>query len=794
MADSINNVSQSLKIPSGNNLFDLYKIKQLFIKYWYWLVISVSAALAVTYLMLRYEVPVYRASTTILLKDASANSLSRMELTEGFGLSPEMKSIENQTFIIRSQKMVKRAIERLDFGVSYWVKEKFKETELYGNAPFKVVMDSTHIQLTGTSFTITPIDGNYYQLQVDNAMGVAYRFDRQTYISETEPIYIDIKYRFGEPVISDHYSFVIERCGNSGFNADMKYSFQFKPISSLVSEYRGSLSVSPYSEGSSIVMISMVGCQTQKMTAFLQALTQVIMEYNLDKKNEIASRSLSFINLQLKSVSDTLMRVQTQLAAFRKQHPFTGASGGSQNASSDYFALEKDLRLLMLHKEYLVFLNNHLTDRSVLEDYFVLAADAEKGADPMAAQLVTQLMTLADERALLGSAELDQNPYVRTLDQKMAQARQNLQVLLAQSIDRLSVRINESRVILSELENRIAQLPDIEKEYVDIERRHKLNDAIYTFLLQKQSENQIAKASNSSDNEVLEEPSVVALVSPDKRRHYSRGLIIGLLIPCAFIMLKEFLNTKVRNVDELKGMNLNVPVVGAIPINPEPIHDVIYKRPSSLCSESFRRLRVKLQFLLSGKDKKVILISSSNKGEGKSFCSFNLASIFAVSGKKTVLLGFDLRKPKLDSLIQPGIAFGLSNYLAEQAEIAEIITPLKFSNLSFIGAGMVPPNPAELISQPRTAELFEYLRANFDVIVVDTAPIGIVADTRILVDFADAFVFITRAGVTEKEHLKQTIDNLLSENMQSIGLVLNGIEAKDRSYGYYGSSYLNGGE
>ena len=794
MADTIPSYSSGMKNQNLPNPFDLHKVKELLVKYWYWLVMSLAISMGITYALLRYEIPVYRASTTILLKDASENSLSRMELTEGFGLSPEMKSIENQTFIIRSQKMVKRAIERLDFNISYSVEGNVKTTELYNSSPFEVVMDTAHTQLVGVDFRVVPIDEHHYWLKIESPGGWRYRYDQQSFQGASQPFKLSAKLRYGELVRSDDYSFFIQRRENIRFNWEMNYSFHFNTIAALVSEYRGALSVSPYSEGSSIVVINVVGPHTEKLTAFLQALSHVIMEYNLDKKNEIANRSLCFINTQLKSVADSLLRVQSQLAAFRKSHPFSGSSGFSQTASTDYFSLEKDLRLLMLRNDYLIFLKDHLTDLSALEDYFVLANDPDQGGDPMAAQLVTQLMSLADERAQFGTEALGQNPYIRSLDQKMAQVRQNLKVLLIQSIDRMATRIRESRVILSEMKGKISQLPDWEKESVDIERRYKLNDAIYTFLLQKQSENQIAKASNSSDNEVLEEPSVVALVSPDKRRHYTRGLMIGLLIPILIIVLKEFLNTKVRNVDELKAMMLNVPLLGAIPINSEPMHDVIYKNPASLCSEAFRRLRVKMEFMLSGKDKKVILVSSSIMGEGKSFCSFNLASVFAVTGKKTVLLGFDLRKPKLDYLCQPNVCVGLSNYLAEQAEITDIILPLKYYNMSFIGAGVVPPNPAELISQPRTALLFDYLRANFDVIVVDTAPIGVVADARILVDFADAFVFITRVGITEKEHLRLTIDNLLSENIQSIGLILNGIESNDRSYGYYGSSYHKAGE
>lgn len=794
MADTIPSYTSGVKNSSSPNLFDLHKAKELLVKYWYWLVISLTLSVSVTYLLLRYEVPVYRASTTILLKDAGDNAFSRMDLTEGFGLSPEMRSIENQTFIIRSQKMVKRAIERLDFLVSYHVVGNVKTTELYNNAPFEVFMDTAHVQLVDVDFVVIPIDEEFFYLKIEHKGGWRYRYDMQNYQGAVESMDVTTKHRYGQPLNTNNYSFYVSRRANTRFEGGMNYSFRFKTIASLVAEHRSALSVSPYSEGSSIVMINVVGRQTEKMKAFLRELTHVIMEYNLDKKNEIANRSLSFINTQLKSVADSLQRVQSQLATFRKAHPFSGSSDLSQTISSDFFSRDKEIRLLMLRHDYLLHLKGNLTKRSVLEDYFILAVEKDGAGDPLTSQLVTQLMALSDERAQYGEGFSSQNPHIRLLDQKMEQVRQNLDVLLSQAIDRISVRIREFNVLQKELDRHISKLPDLEKDYVDIERRYKLNDAIYTFLLQKQSENQIAKASNTSDNEVLEEPSVVAMVSPDKRRHYTRGLMLGLLIPGLIIVLREFLNTKIRNLDELKGLMTNVSVVGAIPINPEPQHDVIYRYPASLTSEAFRRLRVKLKFIMSGYGKKVILVSSTNVGEGKTFCSFNLASVFAVSGKKTILLGFDLRKPRLDFLCQPQVSVGLSHYLAHQAEINEIVVPMKQSNLYFIGAGVVPPNPAELISQPRTSALFEYLRANYDVVVVDTAPIGVVADARILVDYADAFVYVTRVGVTEKEHLKQTLDNLLSENIQSMGLVLNGIDANDRSYGYYGNAYRKGGD
>lgn len=777
--------------PVDTSSIDIHKIKNLLVRHWYWFVVSVSLAVGITYFYLRYQIPVYRSATTILLKDGSGQSMANMELIQGFGLSPELKSIENQMFVIRSQKMVKRAIERLNFQVSYMIGGKIKDTELYGNTPFEVVWDSSHVQLVNLRFNISPIDNERFTLSVDNQGGELYDYKRQAYRGSVDPFMLNRQFKYGEPIKSDHYSFTILKkvADVSGINNN--HYFFFNTYDALVSQYRNSLWVSPYQEGSSIVILSITGHQPAKMNAFLRVLSQVIMEYNLDKKNEIASRSLSFIGVQLESVADSLKSVQQQMTDFRSQHPFINPTGTGQSISGDYMAREKELQLMRLRLSYLKYLAGNLNERSVLEDYFVLIVGQKQDTDPLVSKMVQDLIALWDERKLLGEDVSGQNPYISGIDKKIAQTRNNLHVALNQMIDNLSRFIDNDSKILSDLKQRLAALPVVEREYAEIDRRYKLNDAIYTFLLQKQSENQIAKASNSSDNEILEEPSVVAVVGPDKKQKYMRGLLIGLLIPGVVIFLREFFNTRVRDINELNGIAGPVPVVGAIPLSSTSSDDVIGTDPSSVCSESFRRLRTKMQYLLSGKDRKVILISSTNTGEGKSFCSFNMAKVFALAGKKTVLLGFDLRKPKLDILCGVNIKHGLSSYLAEQSEIEDILIQLPFKNLTFIGAGDIPPNPAELIAQSRTDKLFGYLRERFDIIVVDTAPIGLVADTRMLVNHADSFLYVTRVDVTHKEHLKMTLDNLLSESVKSLGLVLNGIQSDDKFYGYYGNSYKN---
>lgn len=769
--------------------FDYRKLLQLALKYWYWFILSGSLALFGTYLYHRYTVPVYKSSTTLLLKNSSEKSLAQLELTEGFGLSPEMKSIENQSFIIRSQKIVKRAIERLDFGVSYFVRGTLKDTELYGNLPFRVLPDTSHVQLVDQTFEISYAGDGKWSVRLSSDEGWLYHYGRDAFMGSSKAVQFSGEIAEGALLEHPCYAFQIKSSGTPVEQDGRTYLVRFRTVGSLVSEYRNSLSVSQYSEGSSIVFVSVVGTQTGKMSAFLSMLSEVILEYNLEKKNEIATRSLTFIQLQLGQVSDSLQKVQEDLVLFRKSNLFTGPSEYSQKLSGDYFELEKSLRLQELRRDYLVYLQSNLHDQAVLEDYFVLASDQQ--LNPLIGQLIQQLIVLHDELNLLRSGSRNTNPYLVSLEAKQKQATQNLRSLLGQSVQQIQLQMNDSKRLLGELHVRMVDLPELERSFLDIERNYKLNDAVYTFLLQKQSENQIAKASNTPDNEVLEEPSVVAVEAPLIRKNYTRSLMGGLLLPLAILFLLELLNQKIRSVDELKSLLPNVPLVGIIPRHADANPHVLVNLPGSAVSEAFRRLRVKLNFLLAGEAKKVVLISSTDTGEGKTFTSINLAAVFAVAGKKTVLLGMDLRKPKLEDLFELKRQSGISNYLAGQVPLDDIIQSTRQANLYVVPSGTVPPNPAELISQPLTATLIEQLKARFDIVLIDSGPIGLVPETRILVDYADAFLFITRAYYTRKDHLFPTIESLLSEQVHSIGLILNDTEQPIRSYGYYGDAYLS---
>ncbi len=788
--NSIRNIEHASVKTGTDGLFDLNRIIHLLQRNWYFFLISFPLCFGAVYTYHRYTIPVYKASATILLKSADQSSFQRSDLIEGFGLSPEVKNIENQTFIIRSKKLIKKAIDRLDFGVSYYKHGRMKDSEIYQSSPFHVEFDSLHPQLINVPFYLTCVQPNLFRIECVSEGGALHRFSDQQNVGYQRGVNLSREIKPGDLIQSDSYSFRIISDRLKACLPGEKFYFIFKSHDQLANEYRGKLGVNSYNEGSSILFVSAVGTSPGKITTFLDVLCDVILEYNLDRKNDMATQSLDFIQSQLLTVSDTLDKVQNQLLAYRKANRFMGPIDFSEKLASQYFEGEKDLKLLEIQEQYYTFLKSNMNSAIDLDQYMLPAVDEENAG--LVNQLVMQLITLKEELEIVDRDAESNNPYIGTLERRIDVTTNNLGKAISQVLKSIELEKRDVQSALDGLVQDMDKLPDLEKRYLKIERTYKLNDAIYTFLLQKHSETQIAKASNVPDNEIIDNASISAIVSPNKKSNYSRALLLALLIPVGVIVLKEFLNRKVRGKEDLDYLIPDVPLMGLVVHNKNNEQDVIHSHPHSVISESFRSIRTKLRFMAGGNDKKVITLTSTNTGEGKTFCAQNLAAVFSISGKKTVLLGFDMRKPRLSDIYDLNHHSGLSNYLVGQVPVEDIIYSVGYDDLYVIPAGAIPPNPSELITGDRTAQLFKYLRANFDVIVIDSPPIGLVADARLLMQYADTHLFVVRSHYTLKDHMLHTIQNLKVEGVQSLGVVLNDISIKEKGYGYYSSEYYGG--
>lgn len=776
------------KTIQGDGFSDIRKMFRHVVANWYLFVIFVPLALGGVWVYHRYTVPVYKASITMIFKVDQERSLSQQVLTEGFGLSPELRNFENQSFIIRSHAMVLRAVNRLDFGVAYYSKGRFKDTELYGRTPFVVEFDSLHPQLLNTDFELSVLPGGKTELSVKTEGGRLHVFHGAQDAGYSGPIDFSAEARLGQRIEHPCFSFVIKAAESNGGIASGNYYFRFKSHSEIASELRSSLSVSPYREGSSIIFISATGVQPQKLIRFLNTFSEELIENNLERKNDMANRSLTFIQRQLEQVAETLKITQQKLMDFRRDNRYMMPSDVSSKLSDEFFGMEKQKRSLELSLAYFDEIRRRLVSGNLEESDFLLPAFSTEPA-ALIQQFVREHLTLLNEARVIAQQAGENNPYLVELNQKIELSGQSLILSIDQQMESIRMQMRELKQTEAQLNAEIGNLPELERDYLAMERTHKLNDAIYTFLLQKSSETQIAKASNTPDNEVLDPAYINGVVSPSKKSNYTRGLLLGFAIPVLIIGLRELFNTRIRSRDDVRSMFRELPIIGEILRSKEGSDNVVLKAATSEVTESFRSLRARLKYMMAGKDGCIITVSSTNTGDGKTFCAVNLASVLAISGKKTVLVGFDLRKPRLSEIFGLKNISGLSSYLIAQSELDEITFETDVKNLYIIPGGHIPPNPSELISSPSTQTLFETLRTKYDVIIVDTPPVGLVSDGRLLMEMADCNLYIVRAGVTDKEHFAVTMSNLFDDKIIGLAVVMNDVQIAGRNYGYYSSGY-----
>ncbi len=772
----------------SDGLPDIRKIFQIAINNWYLFVISFPLFFGGLFLYHRYTLDIYKGTVTVMLKSDEPKSISRTELIEGFGLSPEMKSLENQTIILRSTKVVKRAIDRLEFGIDLYSNGIFKDSDMYGKSPFKIVMDSSHVQLVNTPIYIKPLGQNKVSVSIETDNALLHTYSNEEYSGGSGPIAFNKTVNWGDEIQTPFCKFRL-LSNNGDHNPEIKYYFYFRSQSWLAETYRRKINVNPYKEGSSIIYISTNGSNTTKIIRFLNALSQVYLEQSLERKNDIATRTINFIETQLQQVADSLNNAQEKLMNFKRSNILSAPSEMSVRMADQYFEYEKNINLLSIKESYFKNLENHLLNDSISEDYLLPAFSQD--ANSFISTIVTEMLSLINERSILLTQTSKDNPYLQELYNRIEVSKNNLLLAIDKLIKNIDIEKGKMITQKNQLAGKMNQLPDVERKYLDIEREYKLNDAIYTFLLQKYSETQITKASNAPDNEIIDEATITCIVSPNRQKNTKQALLFALAFPIAIIVLKEYLNNKIRDKDEITSLAQGVPVFGYISQYKGEHNNVIHEEPLSNISESFRALRTKLKFMCPPDQKHVITITSTNTGEGKTFCALNLSAAFAISGKKTVLVGFDLRKPRLTEIFKHQNHNGLSNYLIGHATIDDIVYTGKMENLHIIPSGAIPPNPSELIANERAQELFKELTVHFDVIVVDTPPIGVVADSSILMDYSNCHLFVVRSGKTNKEHFKHTIQNLMSEKVDNLGFIFNDIPSSMGGYNYYTDRYYS---
>ncbi len=771
----------------------IFKVASL--KYLY--ITLLVLCLAVAVLFNKYSSRVYEASATLSpVENKTSSILSSNQLFGGLNPLQTIDNIENDISNLSSFALAYSTVTKMNLEVSYFrEQQKFlKQThEIYGNLPFTIAIDKSHIQPINAKIYITVLDESTYRITISEKEVSLYNYVDNVIVSDDYELEADTVCKFSETIQNNAFKFSVTYNKDYFLNPaskKFKYFIQFNHMDYLAKGYLRSLDIQRISPLASIINIKFTENNLEKTIKFLNNYLNSFLDDNLSKKNKIALSTVNFIDSQISEISDSLNISESQLRNYRAANQVMDLSFQGQQTYEQMTQIQQERAALQVQQRYYNYVINYFKANQDMAG--VVPPSAMNVSDPITNQLITELLNLYNQRSsITAGTSNDKNIFLGQIDNKIRLQKQAIIENFTNNLNTLILSLNELDYRENKLSREISQLPRTEMNMVGMKRKFDLNDAIYTYLLQKRSEAAIALASNYPDYEILEPAREITskIVSPKEFVNYLIALFLGLLIPTMYLILRDFFDDKIRSLNDAEYL-LHRPILSVIYSNNHKSESVVAEFPKSAVSESFRNLRSSL-FLKAGHEhSKVILITSSQPQDGKSFISFNLASSIASVGYKTILIDCDLRRPTLHSKLKVENRIGLTNYMTKNASINEIIRQTNIENLSFISAGPVIPNPSEMMELGVLDGLVGELKTRFDYIIIDTTPVGIVADATLMMKYASKVLMVMRNNYTRKDILVNVINNLKTNKLNNYDIVYNDLNLHKSSYRHYSNYYI----
>ncbi len=762
-------------MQTGNNL-DVRNYLLKIIAYWYLFLIVFVIGFIFKYIYERFTTYTYSSNATLILYDDLQNTQAALNTLKIFD---NRKDYETEFGVLKSYSLNKIALSELDFDISYFKHESFKsDIDLYKNSPFVVKLDSSKPQANNIKYYLEFISDSKIRIEEDETGRVS-------------------ELNFGQLYSTDNQSFIIEK--NNRINFDYselkgnKYYFYKNDFNTLVLDYKDRLNVDLRSPNSSILWLWISGTVPERIVDYLNKLSEVYMRQKLESKNRIVLNTIKFIDVQLKNIVDSLGQSENKLKNLESSSNFLDINKQDELIVKELESLQEANKLSGIKKSFYEYLENNLdkdaASINIVSPYLVDIQDFVMEG------LLQEYQKTQSEKEVLQYDVKKDIPQMDIFNLKLQQLKVRLKKHIKNSKQAIDYNIQQGNSKIKKLYNQLRNSPKSQRQIANIKRKYELNDNIYTFLLEKRTEAGITMASNSPGAKVLDMAiSQNAVCDNPNTNGTIKTILICLVISILIIEIKGFFNNKIIDRADIEKQT-SIPILSSISHNTTASDLPIYDFPKNPVSESFRLLKTNLQYLLVDKQNPVISVNSTISGEGKTFCSSNLSILFAMLGKKVLLIGLDLRKPRIHIPFNNNNNVGLSTYLIGSNNLDEVIFDTQVDNLSLLPAGPVPPNPAELIESPKMSELITSLKKIYDYIIIDTAPIAHVADTLLISKFTDANIFVIRQNYSNKNLIKAIDELYVNKKINNMGLLINDVNPSmifGLKYGYgfsYGYSY-----
>ena len=767
----------------GEQSEEQVNIQELLFRYlihWPWFVVSIIICIACAWGYLRLTTPIYNISATVLIKDekkgggaSMSSDLEKMGL-EGFVSSSS--NVDNEIEVLRSKSLAREVVNNLGLFVTYMDEDEFPSKELYHTSPVLVSLTHQEADKLPGRMEINMI------LQPTGALGVQITVGEKEYRKQFDKLPAVFPTDEGTVAFFANNDTLSAVCPENITKERHITAFINRPFS-VLKEYVNSLSIAPTSKTTSVVVISLENTNTRRGRDYINKLLEM---YNINAnndKNEVAQKTAEFIDERIGIISKELGSTEQDLENFKRSAGITDLSSEAQIALTGNAEYEKKRVENQTQINLVMDLQRYMKGN----EYEVLPSNIGL-QDAASAGAIDRYNQMLVERKRLLRTSTENNPTIINLDTSIRAMRTNVQATLDATLKGLQITKEDLAREASRYSRRFNDAPTQERQFVSIARQQEIKSGLYLMLLQKREENAITLAATANNAKIIDEALADDNpISPKKTIVYLAALVLGVGLPVGVIYLIGLTKFKIEGRADVEKLT-SLPVVGDIPLADEKTGSIaVFENQNNLMSETFRNVRTNLQFMLEN-GKNVILVTSTISGEGKSFISANLAISLSLLGKKVVIVGLDIRKPGLNKVFNiPKKEHGITQYLTNTtANLMDFVQPSDINkNLFILPGGTVPPNPTELLARGGLEKAIETLKANFDYVILDTAPVGMVTDTLLIGRVADLSVYVCRADYTHKAEF--TLINELAENnkLPNLCIAVNGLDLNSRKYGYY---------
>lgn len=745
--------------------------KEFIFKYLVYLplfIISAAISLTIAYLYLRYKVPSYSSYVSIIVND-DKNSQPSDALNEIVLFKPKT-NLANEMAILKSATLMTRVVRSINLNTQYSVEGNVKRTEIYGSTPFNY--ESISQKDTNSAYSLVLNFNRKGNFQVQ---GLSNQW-----------------YRPGEIIHGNQGDFRITMVNGSAINPEYKYTIQWVPPFQMAGWLAGGLNISQLNPAATILSLSIVTEIPQKGMDILNELVKAYNASIIENKNRVIENTVKFIDGRLIGLTSELGKVEQNIQVFRQKNEVIDIQKQGDVQYDELKATSEKLDEQEIKLQVIDMVREYI---SKPERRYSLVPSSLGIEDPTLLALVTDYNRLQLQREEKLKIMPEANPVIQVMNNQLEKVRVSLLENLS-NIRRAGESLRNNLLAdYNNMRNTLHAVPAKQRELLGIERQQGIKEKLYLFLLQKREESAITVASSISNVSSIDPAaSSGEPVSPDRSGTFRLAMIAGLLIPAGFIYLLELLNDKITDKSDITGIT-DMPMAGEIAHQKMDGRKlVVGEKDRSVIAEQFRVTRTNLQFFITDKTSPVILVTSSISGDGKTFTSMNLGAVWALANKKTVILELDLRKPKISKAFDLLDRKGISNYIIGDARKEELPVQVKnINNLYIVPAGPVPPNPLELMLDEKIGELFKYIKANFDIIIIDSAPLGLVSDARVLSRYANVTLFIVRQRYTPKKQLNFVNDLYVKNALPNLCMLVNDVKINGlNSYYGYGYSYAYG--